>query len=453
MMRGAPVRPRVLLFALAAVLTLTLLGPLMTFSGLPMTGEGSPVRQSLYPVILLLVLYGIRARTDPSRLLAVPLPLVVALIWCWLSVGWSIAPDVAVRRVVLTSVVIWSIFMLVRQLGYERVVPVLRVALLLGLVANYFAVLGFPVIGIHQANEPDDLKLIGDWRGIMMHKNIAGAVCALTVLAYTFDPDRIPKAVRAAVIGAALLFLIKSGSRTSVGLCVAAVMVGLLYVRYHARYRLLVLGGLCLVACIGAIMLSIYHNPFNGVLTDESAFTGRMKIWQALSAYVADHPLTGTGYGSFWNIGKDSPIFVYGQGWITEIASGHNGFLDVATQIGLPGLLLVVFGTVVWPFLRLFRSPGATGPRGALIFSIMLFCVTHNFTESSLFDRDQLCQVFLMIGIAMLMSVTEAARLRPARSVPFALWREAEESGAVVRGGVRAGAEAALRGREGGTFG
>jgi O-antigen ligase len=400
-----PARSGPLVFAIGAILFLTLLGPLMTISGLSMTGEGSPLRQQGYLLILLLTIVAMRPLSAPRRLLAVPVALLVALGWCWLSLVWAIEPSIAARRLVLTTVVIWTIFMATEQLGYERTLALLRVAVVLALIGNFIAVVGFPETGIHHADEVYEKALVGNWRGIMAHKNFAGAACALTILLFTFDADRINKFVRGGVILAAIFFLVKSSSKTSMGVCAAAIAVGFLFQFYRARYRGAVVVAAFLAGAVGAAVYNVHQGTVTNALNDRTAFTGRTQIWWTLSNYIGDHPLLGAGYGSFWNIGGSSPVYQYATNWVRDIASGHNGFLDLTTQIGYPGIVLVVVGVLVWPLVRLFGSPAAQGPRGALIIGLLLFCIGHNMTESSLMDRDAIVEVFLMFAIALLWTI------------------------------------------------
>ena len=98
------------------------------------------------------------------------------------------------------------------------------------------------------------------------------------------------------------------------------------------------------------------------------------------------------------------------------MTEGHNGFLDLAATIGIPGLILVLALVVVWPLVRLLGSEAASGQRGAMLLAVMVFCIAHNGTESSLMDRDTILQVMLMLTIALIWSVTRAPlRRTPAR--------------------------------------
>jgi exopolysaccharide production protein ExoQ len=408
-----PVYLQTLTFAFLGLVLLTLLGPFMTFNNPATSGTGSPLRQGLYLLVCLTALVGLRPWADPARLLPVPLPLTIALAWCAASLLWAIEPGIAVRRLVLTAGIIWAIFATVPRLGYDRTVLLLRVMLALSVVASFLAVFAWPAFGIHQIDESYDKALIGDWRGIFLHKNIAGAVSALTVIAFAFDQRTMPRAVQVAVIAMAAVFLWFSGSRTSLGVCAIALLAGLLFLRYQSRNRLLVLGLTCFVALAGSVFLNIYNDPLLRHTQDPTAFTGRTQIWQVLGRYSADSPL-GSGYGSFWNIGPDSPVFDYATGWVTEVAEGHNGFLDLMATIGVPGLLIVIVTLIIWPLTRLFASSAAIGGRGALILATVVFCIAHNGTESSLLDRDQVVNVLLMIALALLWTVTARDARRPA---------------------------------------
>ena len=410
--RPLPIREGLLTAAFAGLLVLALLGPLTSTSGLPMSGEGSPLRQGTYLIVIAMILGGLRPLTAPGRLLAVPLAMTAALAWCWISIAWSVAPDVALRRLILTSLIIWSAFAAVRALGYERSLLVIRIALVLALVANYVAVLLFPMTGIHQASEVYDKQLVGDWRGIMTQKNHAGAVSALAVIVFLLDARRIPVVARAAVVAMAGYFLYRTGSRTSLGDCIGATLIGLVFLRYNAKYRLLLLPVICLLVFAAGSITNFYADPLSLLFQKKATLSGRLDIWDALLRYSADNPLLGAGYGSFWNVGPASPIYQYGRGWLLILAQGHNGFLDLLVTLGIPGLLLVVGATVVWPLVRLFGHRGAGGQRGALVLAMIIFCVTHNSTESTLFDRDGIAQVFLMVAIALLCALTANIRDR-----------------------------------------
>lgn len=406
-----PMRVRVAMVAFVGLLALTLLGPAMTMLGDGDTGAGNAERQVGYLIVFILAVIAMRPIRHPERLLVVPWPLVAALAWCWLSLSWSIDPGVAVRRLVLTTIIIWSAFAVVRQLGIARLLLFIRCALIIVLIANFVAALAFPEIGIHNPGTDIDSMLVGKWRGIMAHKNIAGLTSALTIIFFTFDRRGLPHALLAVVILLSVIFLWLSDSKTSLGLVFVCMAIGFGIARYATRYAHRLVGRRTLrTAVLAAAVLILFplihfgiqSDPVLNYLADPSGLTGRTEIWSAMVRYYLDNPIFSAGYGSFWNINHPSPILTYGHGWVLDIAQGHNGFLDLLVTIGLPGLVLVLAATLIFPVDRLLLRSNLKEETCALVVTLLLFCITHNFTESSLFDRDSIGQVFLMLALAML---------------------------------------------------
>jgi len=413
-------------FAFAALVILAIGNPWMTEQP---DERLKLIREVGYIAIFLLTALAMRPWRHPERLLVVPWPLLLALGWCWLSLLWAVDPGAGLRRLALTTIVVWSLFALVRELGLERSITILQGAFGLLLVVNYAVVLAYPELGV-QANEA--LAMKGYWRGVMEQKNFAGFACAITVLLFAFDTGRIPVAVRIGVCLAATVFLVLTQSATSMGVGVAALIVGGL-LAWRAKVagdrRLAAPGwswvpfGVMAAICIG---MAIDPTPYFELVSDPAGFTGRNQIWTALIRAYADQPLFGVGYGSLWDLGPNGPITAYARGWVTEMSQGHNGYLDLLVQIGAPGTLLVLFATMTWPIQRLLR--GGSHPARILGAAMLVFCLGHNFTESTLFDRDALGQVFLMIAIALLWNATAMAVHAPADAAASASRRRRSDA-------------------------
>ena len=390
---------------LVFLVVLALLGPWMTTYNTEAQNTG---RQVGYGIVLVLSLAALRPWRHPERLLVVPWPLLVALAWCWLSAFWMLDPGVGIRRLVLTMIVIWSLFALIRLLGTEQAVAIVRIVLAIMLVVNFAAVLFYPNVGKHPSS--DDLA--GQWRGIMGHKNFAGVPCAMTILFCIFDAGRVHRLLRLAIGAGAVVFLIMSGSKTSIGIGVVSVATGVVFTmlakQFQQRQLAPVAYAWLLLLIPAAIFVSMAYDPtyYLSLVSDPAGFTGRTQIWTALIKAYVDRPWLGVGYGSFWDLGPSGPIFDYGSGWVTQVSEGHNSYLDFLVQIGMIGTLIMFYALLVWPTQRLLY--GGDHPARPLSAAIIVFCVGHSFTESQLFDRDSLVQVFMMVAIALLWNVTAA---------------------------------------------
>jgi O-antigen ligase len=126
-------------------------------------------------------------------------------------------------------------------------------------------------------------------------------------------------------------------------------------------------------------------------------------IWNVVLDYSRDNLMFGAGYGSLWNVGVVSPLYKYSSihGFISKIGLGHQGYFDLLGAVGLPGLVLIVSGVFFVPAYKIFVSPSISRSRGSLSFALLIFCMGHNFTESSLLERDQIVNVFLLLAVAM----------------------------------------------------
>jgi O-antigen ligase len=85
--------------------------------------------------------------------------------------------------------------------------------------------------------------------------------------------------------------------------------------------------------------------------------------------------------------------------WTATAAHSHNGYLDTALGIGLPGLALLIVVLVIAP-LRNFHvadRSGNDGPLTMLLLRIWLFGLYLSSLESFFLDRaDPLWFTFLM---------------------------------------------------------
>ena len=412
-----------LVVSLLMLIALVMLAPLMSYDTGPLTGGGNLARQMAYFATLAVAIVAIRPLHDFKRVLVIPWPLLLVLGYCAVTLTWSLAPGIGARRLLLTAVVIWAICLIAANLSYRRLITTLRWALVVTLAANYLTVLLVPDWGIHQSNDGFSKDLIGTWRGFMIQKNYAGVACAVTFVTFAFDNEGMPKWVPPVAMVGSALFLLMSESKTSFGIGLYAIAGGFVYMFQSPRYRALFLPVLFAAGLTALISFAMFWRPINATMSNPVAFTGRVQIWQATAGYWRDHMWTGAGFGSFWNIGPDSPVYTYGRGFTTGLTSGHNGFLDLLATVGLPGLVLALFACVFYPLGKLLVN--ATIPRktGALLTAWVLFCTGHNSTETSLFERDQIPQVFLMFAVALV--VRFSTRDTPAdRGAADRLWAD-----------------------------
>jgi exopolysaccharide production protein ExoQ len=399
--------------ALVLLLVMALLGPLAltTMGQGDGSGLGNSLRQVGYVLVALMAFFATRGRPMCRPLRVLPLGLVVPLGWALISLVWSVDPLLGARRLALTFLVMWTICVGVRDVGYAGALRILRWVLTVALVANYLSVALLPSFAMMDA-QAEDRNIIGTWQGFLIQKNFSGPITAITVLVLLFDVRGFWAKARWLVLPAALFFLYKTGSRTSELALAGAFVGGTAYRFYDARFRAMAIPLLFIGCASWALYAYFVVDPWVVLYSNASSLSGRDQIWQMVWRFAVDHWWQGAGYGSFWGVGPNGPQQLYGKkGWLWDIYEGHNGYLDLLAAMGFPGLVMVVLGSFGQPMLRLLSSRRANGARGALLVALLSFAMIHNSGESTLFDRDGTSWIYMLFAIALTFVITPDVKI------------------------------------------
>jgi O-antigen ligase len=175
------------------------------------------------------------------------------------------------------------------------------------------------------------------------------AVTAMPFGLYFLHAGRRPRTRMLSAMGLAILTLafVHSGSRG--GFVALAAMIGFVVARYSAvplRWRV---GAAALV--IGVLLGTAsdqYWTQMGTILSDadynRTNESGRLRIWSRGVGYMLQHPILGVGPNNFQAAeGMLSPLadrqqFGVGVRWNAP----HNTYLQVGTELGLPGLIIFI---------------------------------------------------------------------------------------------------------------
>lgn len=374
------------------------------------TGGGDAVRQALYLLIFASVAVAAFLRRGLGVLRAVPPMLVVLLAWCLLSASWAAAPDIAVRRAGLAIVVTLSTMLFVDAIGAERSMKIWWLVLAGVLIVNWLSI-PFVHQSVHLPGEQDP-GLVGDWRGLYFHKNIAGAVSAVSAIVFFFSALRTGRWIDVALCAAAIGFAVMTKSKSSLGLLTVALAFGLTY-RLAWRQgldRMIVAVAALLFLFVAAAFLFVDSDAIARALEDPAEFTGRAAIWQAELGFVRDHPLLGSGFGTFADTGAISPLHNYvGSAWVETVAHGHNGYLQLLVTTGGVGFAIAIVALLVLPAARFWRQRDGALAERAMLFALFVFLVLHNFMESDFLEGDAPTWVAFLLVLAMLRAPSKIA--------------------------------------------
>ncbi|HEY1630059.1 MAG TPA: O-antigen ligase family protein [Rhizomicrobium sp.] len=366
-------------------------------------GAGDAVRQGLYLLVLLVTIGTAWEMRGLAALRAIPPTMVLVLSWCVASALWASASDVAFRRAGLEVVVVLSALLGVESISVRRTLYLLRGVLIVVLLINWISI---PLIhnAIHLPGESDP-SLVGDWRGLYFHKNIAGAVSALSAILFLFFALETKRKVDWALFVAAVVFTFMTHSKSSIGLLPVALGAAWLYRKAWGHGLDRAIAGVAFaLAGLAAFAFAVMDwGAIANVLEDPTQFTGRTAIWAAEIAFIRDHALLGAGFGSFADTGALSPLHGYvGEAWVATEAHGHNAYLQLLVTVGGIGFALAMIAFLVQPIAAFLRARREDLPLATLLFAIFVFMILHNFLESDFLEGDGPAWVVFLLMLAVL---------------------------------------------------
>lgn len=363
------------------------------------TGEGDLLRQATYLTLFAIVVALIARRLGHQALKVIPISVLAALAWSIASVAWSIAPEITLRRAGLNAIITLTVFFCIYLVGRERGVRIVGGVLAGVLVVNLLSVLFLPQ-AIHRVGEAD-AALVGNWRGLFFHKNIAGPTTALSVLFFLHGALARGRLSWALVAGG-VAFTVGTASKTAILLLLPAAAGLVLFhwvQQYPARRRAFALA-LLVATVLGIVAAALFNEQVAELLSDRTTFTGRGAIWQVVAAYITEHPVLGSGFGAFWQSGNVSPVIALArEGWLLTVAHSHNGYLEMLVTTGFSGFFICLAAFIIVPINRVLSNASSIAP---LVFSLLIFCVGLNATETALMERDRPEWVVFVIAVALL---------------------------------------------------
>jgi O-antigen ligase len=322
----------------------------------------------------------------------VTLPLILSFAAFAVSAVHSSYPDVAGRRLVLAAFNIFqaSVFLLLPY-GREHFARLLAVAAIVVLAACYFGVAFLPQLSIHQTTDIAEPGLAGDWRGFFTHKNGAGAGMVLLIFIGIFVYRAWNRLAGVLIAVLAGIFLYFTHSKSPINLLPVALLLSYLVPRLRSAFLAL---GLIVgvpfvlnVLSVGSVMFAPIYNLIAHLMSDPT-YTGRNEIWQFALDHVAQRPLFGFGFESFWGMPDLVTDWNYLESWGYRASDAHNGYLNIAVTTGLVGLSLALWWMVAQPFAdyrRALAQGGADRPLTILFLQIWIFTLCLGCYESVFF--------------------------------------------------------------------
>ena len=237
------------------------------------------------------------------------------------------------------------------------------------------------------------------WRGTTSHPNLLGPISASAgsffLIALLFH--RLDWRLALSMCVLATLISLMTRSATSIVMLATGFAVPLC-LNVGKRMRL---GGdlaalLVMLGLLGSAAIGLVHwESTTSMLGKSVTATNRTEIWEDAINIVADRPLVGYGYGAVWGLGFYSRLPEHET--TLRMLHAHNGYLQLATQLGIPT-------TIASALLLVHALVRGLAAYARWRSAFALFCTSYvimfmiaNVTEARLFEPRQFDWLLLVL--------------------------------------------------------
>lgn len=177
------------------------------------------------------------------------------------------------------------------------------------------------------------------------------------------------------------LFADESRGATLTWLLLMPVLLWAGYRDTRNKSALILVLAIALTGYLGAanlLGLNVGHRTLN--LEQDASTSARLQLWKSAARMTRDHPITGTGWGTFT---AQYPAYRDPRENTTAGRYAHNDYIQLATEGGIPALILML-GILAGFLLQLKRSMAMKHNPHALEATGLLLAVLALFIHASL---------------------------------------------------------------------
>lgn len=379
---------------------------------------GDSQRQIIFIAISLITIFLTLRRNGLPSYLPFSIAYLLACMWAIGSFVWAIDPAISFRRSIGMFVVFVAVCTCVMNLGARRTIAVMYYFFTFLTVASIVAVSLSSIELFSFAVHPDyegDPALIGAWKGLMMHKNVSGAIMVHAAIFFFHHLLQRKTLIDFALFSLCVIFLLKTGSKMPFGWFSLVLVFSLVYRQLFIKRVRILFSVFCLMLFgLGLMGYFLFQEDIVKFFQDPDSLTGRTQIWWSLMPYIEQHWLLGSGYGSFWSIGDRSPIYQLAlTDFIATIGHSHSGYVEIVLTTGIVGLGLVIIAIAVLPYWRFISAPIGDAKMNGMFAGMWLFGLLQNFTEAQIFSPDK--QSWMLVTICICITHCRAMERRLGR--------------------------------------
>ncbi len=299
------------------------------------------------------------------------------ILWAAFSVAWSVAPFVSMRRVVTLAAASGFAYYLVATKPMASIIGTIAMACVIAAIASAVTVLIMPEIGLMGRNEVESPDLVGAWNGVFTHKNQLGVNMVLGAQSCAWiamtQPKRRWLASAGGLICVAIAFQARSATAEIGVLAIPVLVLGLRALRLPGL--LFLWAGFAVMAfCLLVTGVAyLFFSDLTQMIGKDASLTGRLPLWSELIPLAGSRIVQGYGYMAFFVAGNpDMDMVQRAIGW--DAPEAHQAYLDLALELGAPGVVLAValLARTIWLALAALRAGTPSWASLAAVVSLTL---------------------------------------------------------------------------------
>ncbi|WP_017324080.1 O-antigen ligase [Synechococcus sp. PCC 7336] len=327
--------------------------------------------------------------------------------FCCLSVLWSRDPDFTIdQSITLLRVTLFGLYFAARYTLAEQLRLLARTACIV-VVGSLLYGVALPSYGVTgRGGELTDqaLRHLGAWRGLFVHKNVLGRVLGLCTVVLFLQARQGGRRAWMFWLVWGLTGILAVGSQSKTAIAMYVSLSTLLALASTLRWKFVLsvpvwLTAIAISFCLVALLLYNFETILE-LAGRDATLSGRTKLWTAAMTQLFHRPLLGYGYSAFWRADSQPMLALWFEAGF-DPRNGHNGFLDLALELGSIGLLsffLTFAVTAGRSLLWALRSRDAVGlyPLG-----LLAYMVAANLSESPLLQHNLMWTLYVASSLTV----------------------------------------------------
>lgn len=302
-----------------------------------------------------------------------------------ISAFWSNEPIVTLKAgIILAGINIFSLYLVGQYNKWQD---------LFGFLRFNITLIGFLSLFIRNtSNAETSGEGGGGLAGVLFAKNYLGNLMALNTVAWYLQATTQSKNSWICWVIASVSFSLLLAAKSSGALFVFIVLLFISVLTQFLkklRFRTAVIATMSFLA-LSIVMSFIIKDNLDKILGSvgkDASFSGRTGIWPDIIEAVKKHLWFGYGPYGFWQKwrGLDNPAATaIADYWSWQPPHAHQGFLDVAVDLGLIGFLIFVLSFVLGIIQAIWYLINTKGMDSVLPLLLLTYVYMSNLGESGL---------------------------------------------------------------------